>query len=59
MDKKSTQKFDLQNSIIAKALRAEKMPKPCEVSMAFIKNFAHNFRVQQCGDGIAQEFVLN
>jgi hypothetical protein len=27
--------------------------------MAFIKNFAHNFRVQQCGDGIAQEFVLN
>ena len=59
MNKKSTQKFDLQNSIIAKALRVENMPKPREVSLAFIKNFAHNFRVQQCGDGIAQEFVLN
>ena len=58
MNKKSTPNLDLQNSIIAKALHTDKMPKPCEVSLAFIKNFAHNFRVQQCGNGIVHEFFL-
>ncbi len=59
MDKKSTLNLKLQNSIIAQALRSEKMPAPCEASLAFIKNFAHNFRVQDCGNGVVREFVLN
>ncbi|MBQ8270989.1 MAG: hypothetical protein IJZ22_07310 [Bacteroidaceae bacterium] len=59
MDKKSTLNFKLQNSIIAQALRSEKMPTPCEASLAFIRNFAHNFRVQECGNGIVREYVLN
>ncbi|MBE6308728.1 MAG: hypothetical protein E7087_05460 [Bacteroidales bacterium] len=59
MNKKSTLNLKLQNSIIAQALRSEKMPKPTETSLAFIKNFAYNFRVQQCGDGIVHDFVLN
>ena len=59
MNKKSTRNFKLQSTIITQALKGEKMPKPSEFSLAFIKNFAHNFRVQQLGDGIVQEFVLN
>lgn len=59
MDKKSTQESSLKESIIAKALRCDKMPKPAESSLAFIRNFAHNFRVQRCVNGTMQEFVLN
>ncbi len=59
MDKISTQEFPSKESIITKALRSEKMPKPAETSLAFIRNFAHNFRVQRCANGTLQEFVLN
>ncbi len=59
MNKKSTRNFKLQSSIIAQSLQSETMPKPSEVSLAFIKNFARNFRVMKCGDGVVRDFVLN
>ena len=59
MDKKSTQEFNTQGTIIAKALSGEKMPKPSEASLAFIRNFARNFGVQKCDGGAVCDFVLN
>lgn len=59
MNKKSTQIFKLQSAVIAQALKGEKMPCPSETSLAFIKNFAYNFRLMECGDGAMRDFVLN
>lgn len=59
MNKNFTPEFNLQDSLIARALQAEKMPSPSVSSLEFIKNFARNFRVCRSDNGIVQDFVLN
>ena len=59
MDKKSTHELNYRETLISKALCGEKMPKPSEASLAFIRNFARNFRVHKCDNGAVCEFVLN
>lgn len=59
MDNKSTSKPELTDSLIEHALKKEKFPKPSASSLAFIRNFARNFRVQRGIDGDMREIVLN
>ena len=59
MDKKSTLEFKIDSSVIKQALKNEKFPKPSVSSLAFIKNFARNFRVQKNIEGDIKDYVLN
>lgn len=59
MDRNFTPDFNLQNSVISRALQGEKMPSPSVASMDFIRNFARNFRVCRSDSGIVHDFVLN
>ena len=59
MDKTSTPEFKIDGSVIRQALKNEKFPKPCAVSLEFIKNFARNFKVQKNVEGEIRELVLN
>ena len=56
MDKKST---PVTESVIRKALKKEKFPRPSAASLEFLKNFARNFRVEKSVNGDIREFVLN
>ncbi len=56
MDKTSTA---ITEHVIRKALKKEKFPRPSVSSLEFIKNFAHNFRVEKDMNGDYREFVLN
>lgn len=59
MDNKSTSKPKLTDSLIEHALKKEKFPKPSASSLAFIRNFARNFKVHKNFDGDIRELVLN
>ncbi len=59
MDKNSTQDFKLTDSLISLALESDSKSQPSESSLAFIRNFARNFRVCKSDNGIVQDFVLN
>ncbi len=59
MDKNSTHDFNLQNTVISRALQGEKIPSPSVASLDFIRNFARNFRVCRSNSGIICDFVLN
>lgn len=58
MDKNFTQDFKLTDSLLTLALESDKKRSPSETSLAFIRNFARNFKINRC-DGCAHEFVLN
>lgn len=59
MDKTSTPEFEISGTLIARALKSEKFPKPSVSSIEFIKNFARNFKVQKSLEGDIREYVLN
>jgi hypothetical protein len=59
MDKTSTSEFEISGSLIEKALKKEKYPKPSATSLAFLKNFARNFKVHRSVEGDIREMVLN
>ena len=56
MDKTST---PITEQVIRKALKTEKFPNPSAVTLEFIRNFAHNFKVEKSIKGDVREFVLN
>ncbi len=59
MDKKSTHNLNLDEALISLAFERSEKPQPSESSLAFIKNFAHNFRIKNFDGGISHDFVLN
>ena len=59
MDKNSTPKLEISGSLLEQALKKGKYPKPSATSLAFLKNFARNFKVQKGVEGDMRELVLN
>ena len=59
MDKNSTPELEITGSLVEQALKRDKYPKPSATSLAFLKNFARNFRIQRNVEGDIREMVLN
>ncbi len=59
MNINSTREKKFDEWILEKALSSDVVQGPSETSLAFIRNFARNFRVKKFNDGSMQEFVLN
>ena len=59
MDKNSTPELEITGSLVEQALKRDKYPKPSATSLAFLKNFARNFKVHQSVEGDIRELVLN
>ena len=59
MDKNSTHNFKIDEALISLAFEYGEKPELSESSLAFIKNFARNFRTEKFDGGIMHDFVLN
>lgn len=58
MNKKYTQ-LSLVESAVRQAVKGESFPEPAKKTLHFLKDFAHNFRVEHSVSQSLQSFVLN
>ena len=49
----------LSESMLQKALKGENLLSPGELTLTIIRDFAHNFRIEESVDEPLRNFVLN